>query len=171
MPCSIILPCSMTKMVVAFCMVDKRCATIKLVLPSMMFWNAACTFNSVLVSMLLVASSKISIGWIDRHHPCNTKQLFLPLRKVAAVFCYDGIVTVWHLHNKAVCKCCLCRRNHFFVCCIGLAAREYYVSRMVPWYQPASVSTNATESSSQICPLSWRLWEYRQWKSFLNSAS
>ena len=82
MPCSIILPCSMTKMVVAFCMVDKRCATIKLVLPSMMFWNAACTFNSVLVSMLYwFASSKISIGGLTTS-PLQYKAAVLPLRRL-----------------------------------------------------------------------------------------
>ena len=82
MPCSIILPCSMTKMVVAFCMVDKRCATIKLVLPSMMFWNAACTFSSVLVSMLLVASSKISMGGLTSITLAMQSSCFCPCERL-----------------------------------------------------------------------------------------
>lgn len=43
-------------------MVERRCATINVVLPSIKRANAFCILTSVLVSMELVASSKMSIG-------------------------------------------------------------------------------------------------------------
>ena len=57
-----ILPSFITKINEAFRIVESLCATIKLVLPFISLSNASCTCSSVRVSILDVASSKISIG-------------------------------------------------------------------------------------------------------------
>ena len=54
-------PSFKTRITSAVRMVDKRCATIKLVRPSIRCWKASWIFNSVRVSMEEVASSRISI--------------------------------------------------------------------------------------------------------------
>ena len=57
-----IFPSFITRMISASLIVESLCATIKLVLPFIIFRNAFCIFISVLVSIDEVASSSMSIG-------------------------------------------------------------------------------------------------------------
>lgn len=64
--CSIIFPSFMTRILSASRIVERRCATMKLVRPFIIVRNAFCIRISVLVSIEEVASSRISIG--GRHN-------------------------------------------------------------------------------------------------------
>ena len=74
----ITFPSFITRITSASRIVDRRCATINVVRPSINFVKAACIFTSVLVSIDDVASSRISIGGLHSITRAMHKSCFCP---------------------------------------------------------------------------------------------
>ena len=97
-----IFPSRMTRMISASRIVERRCATMKLVRPFIIRANASCILISVLVSIEEVASSKISIGGRQSITLVIHKSCFCPCERLPP----SSEITVSYPFGRRLIKLC-----------------------------------------------------------------
>ncbi len=134
-----ILPSFITRIISAVWMVDRRCATIKLVRPSIIFANAFWIFSSVRVSMEEVASSKINIGGRQSITRAMHSSCFCPCDKLPP----SSPISVSYPCGRRLIKLCACAAFAAAMISSSLAPGFPIArfSRIVPAFSQVSCST------------------------------